>query len=401
MTAPVRQLTSRHQGESDRTDVALASASVGVLPPDMQAALEMRKLQNQIAGQLAGINWGKELDLPTRRAIADWGQQFRVDTTTEIHVLGGNIYLNAAFYLRQLSELIQSGLVEYAVADHVENDPRLKQLGAEGEGEYTRRLRERIMHGIPDAAVSAVVFRIKLRSMDKEVTGAKWCGNGTRKNDPVGDAKPQETSESRAARRAMRLIASHVPMRLAEEVTSIEESAKLVSERVKEARSRIAIQDAAINRPLRSLPAVDANDPYKANPDSLGEIQPQEAVRVTPPTRTPAQTAAAEAAAQGSDPFAEPPLDDSQASADDEPEPDLSAPAKSRQRSSLELWPMPFGGPFVGKPMGDVPTVDLEKLLAWARKSKPSHEFINKATQLLDDRRLGDAEEPKPGEAQQ
>src|SRR5690348_8877437 len=116
------------QAKPESTDVAVRdSAGVGVLPPELQHALALRKMRNQVAGQLASQNWGKSLDLETRRAIADWGQQFRVDVTTEIHVLGGNVYLNAAFYLRQLSEMISAGLVEYAYADHIEDDPRLKQ----------------------------------------------------------------------------------------------------------------------------------------------------------------------------------------------------------------------------------------------------------------------------------
>lgn len=247
-------------------DVAvIGSASVGLLPPDLQQALEVRKMRNQIAGRLAAQNWGKSLDLETRRAIADWGQQFRVDVTTEIHVLGGNVYLNAAFYLRQLSELIAAGLVEYAYPDHIEDDPRLKQLGAEGEGEYSRRLRERIANQVPEKAASAVVFRVKLRSMDREVTGCKWAGNGTRKNDPVGDDKPVETSESRAARRCMRLLSSHVPMHVAAGIEQVELSAMHLSNRVSVARAEHAISEAnatgLTGHRLLSNQATRATDP--------------------------------------------------------------------------------------------------------------------------------------------
>jgi hypothetical protein len=243
------------------TAVALRDASVGNLPPAIQERLQLRRLSNQVAGELAKINWGAKLDLDTRRAVADWGRQFRVDVTTEIHVLGGNIYLNAAFWLRKLSELVAEGVVEYAVADHVEDDPRLKKLGPEGEGEYSRRLRERIMHAIPDAATSAVVFRVKLRSMEKEVVGVKWCGGGTRKSDPVGDAMPVETSESRAARRAMRLIATHVPA-ASKEIEAIETSAEQLSERVVEAKARIADVEATRNPPRKAIAAGVDGDPY-------------------------------------------------------------------------------------------------------------------------------------------
>lgn len=259
MTVPTKQ---------PGTEVATVAGGVGVLPPELQQALALRKMRNQVAGQLAAQNWGKSLDLDTRRAIADWGQQFRVDVTTEIHVLGGNVYLNAAFYLRQLSELIAAGLVEYAYPDHVEDDPRLKQLGPEGEGEYSRRLRERIKHQVPDKAASAVVFRVKLRSMDREVTGCKWAGNGTRKNDPVGDDRPVETSESRAARRCMRLLASHVPMQLASIVEQAELSAANLSRRVTEARAAHVTREANLTGLTGfALPASKDASPYVAMAD--------------------------------------------------------------------------------------------------------------------------------------
>lgn len=257
------------------TDVALSSASVGVLPPEIRAALQMRKMQNQVAGQLASMNWGKELDLETRRATADWGQTMGVDVTTEIDVLGKNIYLNSRFYLRKLGEMIAAGLVEYAIADHVENDPRLKELGPEGEGEYSRRLRERIMHAIPDACKSATVFRVKLHSLDKEIVGCKWTGTGKLNQygklaDPVGEEFPVETSESRAARRCMRLLTSHVPPHIANPIAVIESSTAALSDRIAHSRNevRAQIERAAAPPPGRSsipaasMPLLNSADPY-------------------------------------------------------------------------------------------------------------------------------------------
>jgi hypothetical protein len=246
------------------TAVAVRDVSHGVgrLPPEVEQQLQLRRMRNQIAGELAKQNWGKSLDENTRRAIADWGQQFRVDTTTEIQVLGGNVYPAAVFYLRKLSEMIDAGLVEYAYPDHVEADSRLRALGPEGEGEFNRRLRERIKHAIPDAAASSVIFRVKLRSMDQEVTGTKWCGGGTRKNDPVGEQFPVETSETRAARRCMRQITSHVPPAVASEIRAVEDSAELLSEHVKQAKARIADVEATRNPPRKAIAAGVSDDPY-------------------------------------------------------------------------------------------------------------------------------------------
>ena len=389
------------------TAVALRDAAVGNLPIEVQHQLELRKLTNQVAGELAKLNWGSKLDLATRRAIADWGQQFRVDPTTEIHVLGGNVYLNAAFYLRQLSELIAAGLVEYAYADHVEDDARLKQLGPEGEGEFSRRLRERIKHQVPDKAASAVVFRVKLRSMEQEVTGTKWCGNGTKKNDPVGDATPVETSESRAARRAMRLLSSHVPAQKAHEIEAIEHSAEALSTRVDDARRRIAAQEASWTRP-KSLPvAVDPADPYRVNADAPDQAPRDVLGEVVSATPTDAHRAARAAAANLEDPYA----DDAGAddalgatldllgdAADISEAPPLSAP--TRQALACEAYAIPAGlGPKSGTSLGSLSTPDLEQLYRWASKPnalKNYPDLAHNCEELLESRRNGEATEPRP-----
>lgn len=246
------------------TAVAMTdSPAVGTLPAAIQQQLELRKLSNQIAGKLAEMNWGKALDLATRRAVADWGRQFRVDVTTEIDVLGANIYLNARYYLRRLAEMIESGVVEYAYADHIETDPRLDQLGEEGAVESRRRLMQRIMHQAPDKAASVVAFRVKLRNMDREAVGVKWCGGGTRQSDPVGDKFPVEASESRAARRVMRQIASHVP-KVSEEIAAIEDAADLVGEQIGTAKADFDKMErvAAIEPKAITAPTNPAMDPY-------------------------------------------------------------------------------------------------------------------------------------------
>lgn len=248
---------------TENTSVVMAqSPAIGALPPHVQQQLELRKMANQVAGQIASMSWGKQLDLATRRAVADWGRQFRVDVTTEIDVLGANIYLNSRYYLRRLAEMIETGLVEYAYADHVEADSRLDLMEGEGDGEKNRRLRERIKHQIAEKAASAVVFRIKLRSMDREIVGVKWCGNGTRPKDPVGDQFPVESSESRAARRAIRQISSHVP-KIADEVIEVEEAADKLGDRIADANVSFTRSEVAARIDARPLSApINPSDPY-------------------------------------------------------------------------------------------------------------------------------------------
>jgi hypothetical protein len=234
--------------------------AIGDLPPEIQQALELRKQRNLVAAQIAGMSWGEKIDLDTRRAVADWGQQFRVDVATEIYILGNRIYPNANLYLRRLGEMAADGLVEYAVPDHIEDDPRLKQLGPEGEGEYTRRLRERIRWSVPDAAKCAVVFRVKLYSMEREVVGVKWTGGGTRKNDPVGEAFPVETAESRAARRCMRQLTSHLPPEQRNAIDVIDRSVDALSARIADSKQRVKALNAEMDPRPMALPA--PGDPY-------------------------------------------------------------------------------------------------------------------------------------------
>jgi len=212
-------------------------SAIGSLPAEMRAALQLRKQLAAASADLAKTSWGQNLEGTTRKAVAQWGHEFGVDVATEVEVLGGNIYLNAAFYLRKLAEMQAAGLIEYAVADHIGPDERLTALAAAGsedaKAELERRTTEQIIHNCPppgklDQCVAAVVFRVKLRNMDREVTGAKWTGdrrnNAGKRTDPVGYEFPVETAESRAARRCLRRIVSHLPNKWGSTLHRMEEA---------------------------------------------------------------------------------------------------------------------------------------------------------------------------------
>jgi hypothetical protein len=237
---------------TEPTSTAVAKVEdggVGSLPAELQQAIALRKMHNIAAAELAKLSWGEKLDLVTRRGISEWARQFGIDPQTEIDLLGGKLYPNAKYYLRRLSEFVAEGVVEYAVADHIGRDSRLEKLAEDGDewakGEAARRMRERIRHGVREEAVAACVFRIKLRHVGEEIVGVKQIV--TDKNDPVGKGNPMETVETRAARRAMRLIASHVPRFQAEEarldtamaVKSQEISAKIATFKAENAQRGI------------------------------------------------------------------------------------------------------------------------------------------------------------------
>jgi hypothetical protein len=89
-----------------------------------------------------------------------------------------------------------------------------------------------------------VVFRVKVKGMTTEMTGAKAVGGFRGKNaggklkDPIGEEFPTETAESRAARRACRQIIDAFPD-LKAEMDVVEAEAKLVAVEVQASRAAL------------------------------------------------------------------------------------------------------------------------------------------------------------------
>jgi hypothetical protein len=219
-TSPPANASPATTSSADPVDdpTSKTALAIGTLPEEIKNALILKRQQNIVSAQIAETNWGKGLDRDTRRAIADWAQRVGIDPATELNVLGGNFYKNAYYYLRRQAELLEIGVIEYAYAEHVEVSKPLAEMarrddaaGKWAKEELDRRAMQRIMYNIPPEAVSSVVWHIKVRGVQIEFVGVKWCGGGTRKKDPVGDEFPVETSETRAARRAMRMLADWNP----------------------------------------------------------------------------------------------------------------------------------------------------------------------------------------------
>lgn len=259
--------------ESNGTTVEVSPQSktqraIGKLPPEMQAMVELRRANNIIAAQIAETNWGKGMDLETRRAISEWGRRHEIDVTTQINVLGGSIYINANFYIGRLAKMVERGIVEYAVADHVESDPRLSEYPEEAK----RRRLERIRYQLPENAKSSVVARIKLFKVPVEFTAAKWCGNrGTNSSgkfkDPVGEEFPVETSETRALRRVLKLLVSHIPDEV-RRIEQAEEDATVSLGPVLERSAALQVEESAMRqRQLQAsqVPVPDAMQDFGGN----------------------------------------------------------------------------------------------------------------------------------------
>lgn len=239
---------------------------LGNLPEQYAAALAFRKQQATFMAEISKTNWGMTVDVITRRAIASWGHDNDVDVATEIDILGGRIYVNSRYFYRKMATMIRDEQIEYVFADHVHTDGRLVELLAEGDEwaitEDARRRRLRIENNIPDRAAAAVIFRIKVKAMKREVTGVKWAGNGSKPKDPVGDAHPVESAESRAMRRAMLKLSETIRNSITAEVVHTMGTAKELAPMIESDHARQAENDKMIKRGISYLPPEDPEDPY-------------------------------------------------------------------------------------------------------------------------------------------
>lgn len=224
------------KGSDSAHPLAVTKQDTAALSEVQRQEIALRKNANIVTAQLAGTNWGKGLDEPTRRAVADWGGRNGIDVTTEIFVLGGNIYLNAQFYQNRLVGLLHRGLILDYRQEFIQADPRLQVIvdepidtklppelvkiaeadRAEAFAEIRRRRRLRIEHGAPDKAPSGVEnFAIGLTTIvlaampHTPIRGVKWAPHD--KSDPVGTNYPQETALTRSSRRALKQCVTHIP----------------------------------------------------------------------------------------------------------------------------------------------------------------------------------------------
>jgi hypothetical protein len=212
------------------------------LPPEIQAKIDENRARNVMVAQIRGTQWAKDCSEQVIRAVAEYAHRYGIDPVSELEILGGRLYKTASYYERKGAELMQSGVIARIETDHVEADTRLEHAyeqarrfakdaaeasdAPEGEAAYwsneasrarreiQRRTMERIRWNAPEKAAAVVVTRIYLAGAEQPIEGCNWCGNGVRPRDPVGDAEPSKTAETRSARRAWKkLVTSEVAQR--------------------------------------------------------------------------------------------------------------------------------------------------------------------------------------------
>lgn len=207
------------------------------LPADVQAAIEYNRQKNAVIAAIRGTIWGKEISPDQVRAVAQYAREMHIDPVRHIEVLGGRIYLTAEFYREKGAKYIHDGTIIPQPTEYIHADPRLDELIKSGGemGKWAQdtkdaRLRQRIEFGVPEGAKAAAVVRFTMRDGGGTIEGCNWCG-GTAKRDPVGDAEPTKTAESRAERRAWRKVVKVIPD-FEREVGHVEARATIVEDEV-------------------------------------------------------------------------------------------------------------------------------------------------------------------------
>jgi hypothetical protein len=198
------------------TAVATTTEKPGrALAPEHQRIVDENRARNALVQQIRGTIWGKEVSDIMARAVAQYCRENQLDAVRHVEVLGGRIYLTAEFYDERGAELLRAGVIVPAEPDYINADARLDELAKMGDSwacaEEIRRKRERIRWGVPEDAKAAVVQRFIIAESGKAVVGVNWCGQKSGKRDPVGDAEPSKTAQTRARRRAWKQIADVIP----------------------------------------------------------------------------------------------------------------------------------------------------------------------------------------------
>jgi hypothetical protein len=237
MTVPTTQ-DDKAEKKAEREEI------MANLPAKVKTDLALRAIQRNVNEAIAKKNWGTALDAPTIRAVADYCIRYNLDPVEDIDILGGRPYRKAIHYIKRLGDLTEAGHVEWHNHEHVEADPRLDEMAKDARDpeaqewalkEMHRRLRLRITHAIPDAAKGAVVYHVKMKQLTEVISAANWCGGGTRKDDPVGEGRPQLTAETRAARRCIRFVIPHLKGEVGQEQATQEAEWEVIERKVGDA----------------------------------------------------------------------------------------------------------------------------------------------------------------------
>lgn len=235
------------------------------LPPEFEAKRQEMRARNAMVQALRGTQWGKDLTETGARAMAHYAQTLGLDPVRHLEVLGGKPYLTADFYREKGAPLLRAGIIVSLGPEHINEDARLepKDTDSPAMGDWKRTQREhrlmlRIQHNVPESVKGAVIYRLKVTATGEVIEGVNWTGGGN-KRDPVGDAEPSKTAESRAERRAWRHLVTVLPEAEAVMAPAIRQVESITAE-----LAELAEADAQLPPPKGVTPLLQAtnDDPY-------------------------------------------------------------------------------------------------------------------------------------------
>jgi len=156
-----------------------------------QASIARQQKMLRLTAQAVAENgWGKEISPVARQAVVRYCLEIGADPIRHVHVLAGNVYLNAAFWMELVAANPKFRRPEEELIHH---DDRASQE------ENERRKARRVEFGVPENAKGAAVVTLHYEGRGPFL-GVNWAG--ARKNDPVGDAEPTKSALTRAYRKA-------------------------------------------------------------------------------------------------------------------------------------------------------------------------------------------------------
>jgi len=143
---------------------------------------------------VAETGWGKDVSPVARQAVVRYCMEIGADPVRHVHILGGTVYLNAAFWM----ELVAANpkFLRAAPTEFIHDDDR-----ATPEERQARKAR-RVEFGVPEQVKGAAVVTLFYAGDRGPFIGVNWAGSYGKKQDPVGDQDPTKTAETRAYRRA-------------------------------------------------------------------------------------------------------------------------------------------------------------------------------------------------------
>jgi len=148
------------------------------------------KMIRDVAVACAETGWGKDVSPMSRAAVVRYCMEIGADPVRHVHILGGTVYLNAAFWMDLCAA---NPKFQKAETRFIHADPRCTPEEAE------RRKAARVDLGVPEEAMGAAIVTLFYEGRGPFV-GVNWAG--AKSSDPVGKQEPTKTAETRAYRRA-------------------------------------------------------------------------------------------------------------------------------------------------------------------------------------------------------